>query len=159
MLFLIVFIKKYLITYFNFQSMRKINDLWILTENGESVFYSNKKEPMESHFLAMLMSAVNSIANKLSKTDLTSIEFDDNKYNLLKRNGLLFVGRAEINTRKKSISKELQFISDCFFEKYGEDFINKWNSNAEYCVDFEKHLENVLPGEIERLSKGFGWDI
>jgi hypothetical protein len=138
--------------------MRIIEDLWIITEDGETIFYSNKHEPMKSNLLAMLMSAINSIAHKISESTLSSVKFNNNKYNLLIRNGLLFVASSNLELKEKGILQELESISDCFFKKYGNDFIKNWDYNIGSCVDFETDLERVLPKNIQRIVDGFGWD-
>ncbi|MFX0070239.1 MAG: hypothetical protein ACFFAO_04025 [Candidatus Hermodarchaeota archaeon] len=139
--------------------MRLIKDLWIITKNGESVFYSNKNELMKSHFIAILMSTINSIANNISESDLSSVKFNDNIYNILIRNGLLFVANSKVEQKKRGILQELEAVSDFFFKKYGDDFIKIWDGKTEFCIDFENDLENLLPKDVQRIVNGFGWDL
>ncbi len=121
------------------------------------VFFSNKEEKVKSQFFAMLLSALNSFAEEISEAGLSNFEVNNNKYNILKKNGLLFVANSDKNIKKKNILKELEAVSENFFNTYGEDFIEKWDGNTDHCANFEENLERILPKQIRRIAEGLGW--
>ncbi len=139
-------------------SMRTIKNIWILTESGTGVFFSDNSEQIKSHYFSMLLSALNSIANEISISGLTSFEFNKKTFNVLNRNGLLFVASSEKNFKKKNILQELESVASCFFEKYGENFVQSWDGDLEYCASFEEDLTRILPKQVQRIVEGLGWD-
>ncbi len=118
--------------------MRAIKELWILLENGVGIFYSNKKDELKNQFLSMLLSAMNSMAQEINNSNLSSLEFKDYKYNILRKSKLLFVAKSDLRAKQKNILKELEDLSNNFLHRYGENFAQSWDGNSDCCADFEK---------------------
>ncbi len=138
--------------------MRVINNLLILTENGSEIFSLNKNEEEKSHIFSMLLSAMDSFAREIGDSKLTSLNFKNDKYSVLRKKTLLFVAKSEKKTRNKVILRELEEISDNFFDRYGEEYFKNFNGDIECCAGLEEDSKHFMPNELQKIVEGLGWD-
>jgi hypothetical protein len=128
-----------------------IRDLWILTEDGTAVFSRIYEQELKVQLFAMLMSALNSFAMEISTTGISNFELNNVRFDILKKNKMLFIATSSPKFKKKFILNELEIISKQFFEKYGYDISNNWDGEISKFTDFIK----VVNKSVEKRVQSF----
>ena len=120
-----------------------IEDFWILKNSGIVIFHYQPKDEVDKNFFGAITIALNSYADILSKGGLSSFQFISKKFTFLKEKELIFVAKSSIKTKDSHVKQELHEISDKFFEKYSDNFINDWKGNIRIFTDFEKIIDTL----------------
>ncbi len=128
-----------------------IRDLWILTEDGTAVFSRIYDQDLKVQLFAMLMSALNSFAMEISATGISNFELNNMRFDILKKNKMLFIATSSPKFKKKFILNELDIISKQFFELYGSDISNNWDGEISKFTDFIK----VVNKSVEKRVQSF----
>lgn len=128
-----------------------IRDLWILTEDGTAVFSRIYDQDLKVQLFAMLMSALNSFAMEISATGISNFELNNMRFDILKKNKMLFIATSSPKFKKKFILNELEIISKQFFELYGSDISNNWDGEISIFTDFIK----VVNKSVEKRVQSF----
>lgn len=131
-----------------------LQDIWILTKTGTVVWSRVFNPKVNEQLFGALMSSIMTFAKEISDKGLTSIELTERKFIFLKRKGLIFVTNAPKKVKERRIKKELERISDKFFELYSFN-MNDWDSDVSAFDDFEKHIEDSLEATINKFKEGF----
>lgn len=131
-----------------------LQDIWIVTKNGTVVWSRTFNSKISEQLFGALISAIMSFAKEISNKNLTHIELTDRTFIFQKRKGLIFITNAPKKVKEKRIKKELQRISDKFFELYSFQ-INEWNNDISIFDDFEDHIKDSLEKTINKFEKGF----
>lgn len=131
-----------------------LQDIWILTKTGTVVWSRVFNPKVNEQLFGALMSAIMTFAKEISNKGLTSIELTDRTFIFLKRKGLIFVTNTPKKVKERRIKKELDRISDKFFELYSFN-VNDWDSDVSAFNDFEKHIEDSLEATINKFKEGF----
>ncbi len=90
------------------------------------------------------MSALNTFAEKLNEGGISNFELSNIRFSIIKRNHFLFVSNSSSKIKVKKILKELQYISDKFFELYPEEMLKKWDSDVGLFENFVSSIKNSL---------------
>ncbi len=126
-----------------------LRDLWILTESGTTV-YSRVIDPrVNPQLFGALMSALNTFAEQLTEGGISNFELSNMRFSIIKRNQLLFVANSSNKIKVKKILKELQDISEKFFELYPEEMLKKWDSDVGIFDSFISSIKNSLNNDIK----------
>ena len=115
-----------------------IQDLWVITEGGITVFQKIHNTQVGDQLFGMLMSALDSFAHEMSENGLTGFKMNRLHFNLLRKNGLIFVASSSIKINQKKIIGELKFVMNQFFENYPEEKFIDWNGDINIFTDFEQ---------------------
>ncbi len=134
--------------------VKVIQDIWILDKAGIVVFHRTFDKNLDVQLFGGLMSALNSFAENLSEEGLTSFELSQKKFAIVQKNEFLFIGNAKNKTKEREIFRELESISEKFFELYSEIF-ETWQGDITLFQNFEDEIEDSLEGTIERFKKAF----
>lgn len=91
-------------------------------------------------YMSMLLSALTSYAEEIHEGQLTNIEFTRLRFNIIKRQGILFLGISKRAIPQKKASKHLQKIADEFFDKFPPEVLANWNGELAIFSEFEESL-------------------
>ena len=129
-----------------------LQDLWILTDNGIAVYQRVYDNKLDEQLFAMLMSALNSFAQELSKEGLSNFEMSNKRFSIIKRNNFLFIASSDSKrTKEKKVFTELELIAKKFFQLYPQEVLDNWDSDIELFSDFGKEIEE----SVEKKVQGF----
>jgi hypothetical protein len=121
-----------------------LNDLWILTESGVTV-YSRVLDPrINPQLFGALMSALNLFAEKLSNGGITNFELSKLRFSIIKRNNFIFIANSSNKSKEKKVLNELSRISDKFFKVYPEEILEKWDNDINVFSSFENEIKDSL---------------
>ncbi|MHA2035067.1 MAG: hypothetical protein ACW98X_01455 [Promethearchaeota archaeon] len=121
-----------------------LRDLWILTESGTTV-YSRVIDPrVNPQIFGALMSALNTFAEKLTEGGISNFELSNIRFSIVKRKDFLFVANSSSKIKVKKVQKELDAISEKFFELYPEEMLKKWDSDIGLFDTFVNSIKNSL---------------
>jgi len=128
-----------------------LNDIWILTESGVTV-YSRVLDPrINPQLFGALMSALNLFAEQLSNGGITNFELSNLRFTIIKRNHFIFVANSSNKSKEKKVLNELSRISDKFFELYSEEVLEKWDNDINIFANFKIEIKDSL----EETTKKF----
>lgn len=119
-----------------------IRDIWILTEDGLTIFNKVKDSNIDPQVFGGLMSALNIFSQSLSEGGMSNFELSNVRFTILKQNHLLFVANASNNVKGKKVFNELKKISKKFNEKFTEENIKNYNANIRVFANFEQFIED-----------------
>lgn len=131
-----------------------LQDIWILTKSGTVVWSRVFNPKVNEQIFGALMSAIMTFSKKITNKGLTNIELTDKSFIILKREGLIFITNAPKNIKEKRIKKELETISEKFFQLYSFKE-EEWDSDVSTFEDFENHIEGSLESTINKFKEGF----
>ncbi len=136
--------------------MEKIlQDIYILSENGITVFHRVFDEKLDEQLFGALLSAINSFAEELAKGGLSSFELKDKRFTIIKRNHFLFIASSSKAIKPKKASEELENIIGKFFNIYKADILINWDGDISIFSNFEKQIETSLEETIKKFQKAF----
>ena len=135
--------------------VKVIQDVWILTENGISVFSRLHDESLNEQLFGALMSALNSFAEEISKGGLSNFQLSDKRFSIIKRNQFIFVASSNPKIKEKKAISELEIIIERFFSKFPEDLLDTWDSDVSIFSDFAQNIEDSLENTIKKFQKAF----
>ncbi len=128
-----------------------LNDIWILTESGVTV-YSRVLDPrINPQLFGALMSALNLFAEQLSNGGITNFELSKLRFTIIKRNRFIFVANSSNKLKEKKVLNELSRISDKFFELYSEEVLEKWDNDINIFANFKIEIKDSLEETIKKF--------
>ena len=131
-----------------------LQDLWILTESGVSLFSRIQDEALNDQLFAALMSALNSFSEEIAKGGLSNFQLSTKRFSIVKKNAFIFVVSSALKTKEKKVIEELEIIIEKFFDKY-EDVLKEWDNDISYFEGFEKEIDDSLESTIKKFQKAF----
>ena len=121
-----------------------IKDIWIQAESGIVVFHESfTKSGVDEQLFGMLMSALNSFAEELSKGGLSSFEIQEQRFYISKRHCFNFITSSSIDVKEKAVNKEIERLMDRFFKMYPKDILNDWNGDISIFSGFRQEIEQM----------------
>ena len=132
-----------------------IQDLWILEENGVTIFSRLHDESLNEQLFGALMSALNSFAEEIAKGGLSNFQLSNKRFSIRKRNKFIFVASSNPKVKEKKAISEMEIIINKFFNRYPEDFLSNWDSEVSVFEDFEENIEDSLENTIKKFQKAF----
>ncbi|MFX1570059.1 MAG: hypothetical protein ACFFCV_17015 [Promethearchaeota archaeon] len=124
--------------------MKILRDLWILTEDGLTLFSRVLNPNMGPQVFGGLMSALVTFAENLSEGGMNKFELSSIRFNIEKKNKFLFVANTSNGVKPKKVMKELKKVSDLFFKVYPEDLIRNWSRNIKKFSNFNEYISDSL---------------
>ena len=128
-----------------------LQDFWILTKSGVAVYQRVFDKKLDEQLFAMLMSALNTFAEEISKGGLSNFELSNKRFSIIQRNSFLFVASSKPKIKGNKVIAELEVISEKFFNLYSEDVLSNWDGDIEMFADFGKEIED----SVEKKVQGF----
>lgn len=135
--------------------VKGLQDLWILTETGVTLFSRVYDEKINDQFFGALMSALNKFAEQISEGGLSHFQLKDKRFSILKDRDLLFI--ANSNSAKISEKKaltELNSIADKFFKNFS-DILENWDNDVSVFEGFEHEIEDSLEDVLKKFQNAF----
>ncbi len=132
-----------------------IQDCWILTSDGISVFSRLHDESLNEQLFGALMSALNSFAEEIAKGGLSNFQLSNKRFSIRKRNNFIFVASSNPKVKEKKAISEMENIIEKFFDKYPEDILTNWDSDVSIFENFEESIEDSLESTIKKFQKAF----
>jgi len=132
-----------------------IQDCWILTSDGISVFSRLHDESLNEQLFGALMSALNSFAEEIAKGGLSNFQLSNKRFSIRKRNNFIFVASSNPKVKEKKAISEMEVIIEKFFNKYPEDLLTNWDSDVSIFEDFEENIADSLESTIKKFQKAF----
>ena len=121
-----------------------LRDLWILTEDGLTIFSRVINPNMGPQVFGGLISAINSFAEILAEGGMSNFEMSSIRFTLLKNNHFLFVANSSNEVKHKKVLNELKTISKIFFKTYPEEILENIGTNIKKFIDFGNHIADSL---------------
>ena len=121
-----------------------LRDLWILTEDGLTIFSRVINPNMGPQVFGGLMSALNSFAESLSEGGISKFELSSVRFTIEKKNHFIFVANSSNDVKTKKVMKELKKISNKFFKVYPEEIIKNWSKNVKTFANFKEYITDSL---------------
>jgi hypothetical protein len=132
--------------------VKVIEDLWILNDEGILLFNRFYKENINPDLFGAIMSTFYSYSKEISDgTGLLSFEFNTKKFNLMKKENLIYVAGSSINKENKKndilIKKELEIIANKFINFYTLEFLRNWQGDTAIFSNFQSQIKDSLKCE------------
>ena len=121
-----------------------LRDLWILTEDGLTLFSRVINPNIEAQVFGGLMSALNTFAENLTEGGMTKFELSSIRFTIEKNHNFIFVANSSNGVKPKKVMKELKKVANMFFEVYPEDIIKNWSRNIKFFSNFKEHITDTL---------------
>ena len=135
--------------------VKVINDLWILTDTGVTVYSRVIDSRINPQLFGALMSALNSFAEQLANGGITNFELSKLRFTIIKKNNFLFVANSFNKKKEKKVLSELKNISERFFELYPKDILEKWDNDINIFSDFENEIQDSLEKTTRKFEDAF----
>ncbi|MFX1316753.1 MAG: hypothetical protein ACFE9T_12890 [Promethearchaeota archaeon] len=131
--------------------VKVLNDIWILTQNGVTV-YSRVQDPRISpQLFGALMSALNSFAERLSNGGITNIELSKLRFTLLKKKNFIFIANSSKKAKEKKVLNELSHVAEKFFKLYSEEILEKWDNDINIFANFQNEIKDSLEETTKKI--------
>ena len=135
--------------------VKVINDIWILTDAGVTVYSRVIDSRINPQLFGALMSALNSFAEKLANGGITNFELSKLRFTIIKKNNFLFVANSFNKTKEKKVLNELKSISERFFQLYSKEILKNWDNDITIFSNFEKEIEDSLDKTTKKFEDAF----
>lgn len=133
-----------------------LQDIWIVKEDsGIVIFHRENNNNVSPQLFGGLMSALNSFAENLDEDGLSSFEFSNKKFLIIKEKGILFIGNCEKHNNTKKLNVIMKKIMEQFFFRFSIELSKVWDGNLEIFSDFQKDLNEILADPIKDFWKCF----
>ncbi len=121
-----------------------LRDLWILTEDGLTIFSRVIDPTIGPQVFGGLMSALNTFAESLAEGGMTNFQLSSIRFTIEKSNHFLFVANASNEVKPKKVMSELKKVSKKFFKVYPEEIIQNWSKNIKTFSNFKEFIMDSL---------------
>jgi len=132
-----------------------IQDLWILTENGITLYHRAFDPKINEQLFGGLMSALNSFAENLVEGGLSSFEMSNKRFNLMRKHNLFFIANSSKKNKEKKVIPELEKVAEIFTGLYPDDFFNTWDNDISIFQNFEGEISDKLQDPIKKFWNRF----
>ncbi len=121
-----------------------LRDLWILTQDGLTIFNRVINPNLGPQMFGGLMSALNIFAESLSDGGMSNFELSRIRFTIEKKNHFIFVANSSSEVKPKKVMNELKRISNKFFKVYPEEVIKNWSKNIKVFANFKEYIIDSL---------------
>ena len=128
-----------------------LQDILIITKIGNVLISKIKNPQIEKDLLGKLVSALDTFCEDLSNEELRQFEFSNLRFDLIKRNDIIFLGSSSKDVKHKKVVKVLRYIIDLFFERFPEDYLNNWDGNIDLFRELEEYITKTRDEMIIEL--------
>lgn len=121
-----------------------LRDLWILTQDGLTIFNRVINPNLGPQMFGGLMSALNTFAESLSDGGMSNFELSRIRFTIEKKNHFIFVANSSSEVKPKKVMNELKRISNKFFKVYPEEVIKNWSKDMKVFANFKEYIIDSL---------------
>ncbi|GAH16769.1 unnamed protein product [marine sediment metagenome] len=123
---------------------KSIQNIWILQNNGIILFNRVLDENLDNILFGNLVAAMHSFSKELAEGDLSNFEISNKRFTIKKEKELLFIANSSKKTDDKKTKKDLEKISEKFFQSYPKNI-----------TDFENEIGDLLENPMKTFWNGF----
>jgi len=106
--------------YIESSKMRIVNEIWIITPGGITLFNLSKDETIDPLIFGGFFSAIQSFVKTLGESTLKTLVIGNSKITVYQgKEGYLFVSRSPQKIKDDSVMDYLKLVETKFFEQYG----------------------------------------
>lgn len=120
-----------------------IQDVLIINFDGKTLASRMVNLSEMKEYIGLLISALTSFIKEVNEEELSCFEFNTLRFNLVKREHVIFVGTSDKKDKQKKVLKELNIIANRFFRKYSPDKLKSLNGDLQEFVSFEQEVLNT----------------
>jgi len=117
-----------------------LQDILIIAESGKVVASKVSNPQIEEQIFGMLMSALSSFIGELTHDQLNCLEFNNLRFDLIKRNKFLFLASSSRKIKHKKVLRILDHVITLFFERYPKEKLNKWDGSVNIFHELEDYI-------------------
>ena len=117
-----------------------LQDILIITDSGKVIASKVNNPQIEEQTFGMLMSALSSFVGELTHDQLNCLEFNNIRFDIVKRNNFLFLASSSRRIKHKKVLRIIDHIIDLFFERYPKEELNKWDGNVNIFHELEEYI-------------------
>ena len=117
-----------------------LQDILIIAESGKVVASKVSNPQIEEQIFGMLMSALTSFIGELTHDQLNCLEFNNLRFDLIKRNSFLFLASSSRKIKHKKVLRILDHVITLFFERYPKEKLSKWDGNVNIFHELEDYI-------------------
>ncbi|HME51546.1 MAG TPA: hypothetical protein VKM55_04970 [Candidatus Lokiarchaeia archaeon] len=110
-----------------------------------------KDDDDESNLFSGMISAIMTMHEKLSGTNIQKFEDNAGKFLFFSRKGLIFIVRAKLNISDDKIRKQVSILQDQFIKKY-KDKLDEFKGDVAEFKMFETDLDAIFV-QMSRAQK------
>ena len=121
-----------------------LQDIWIIDISGIVLYHRVYNKIIDVQLFGGLMSAINKLAEMISETRITSIDFGNKCFGILKKENILFIANSNEDIGPKTINYELKLIAYKFLNLYRELLKNKGLIDIGAFYDFTGEIKGSL---------------
>ncbi len=125
-----------------------LRDIWILTEDGLTIFSRVINPNMGPQVFGGLISALNTFAETLSDGGMSNFNLSSIRFSIEKKNNFLFIANSSNDIKPKKALNELRKVTNLFYKVYPEDIIKNWSKNIKVFSNFKEHITDSLEEKI-----------
>jgi hypothetical protein len=134
--------------------LKVIQDVWIIKDNGIVLFSRVFHEKVQDQLFGALMSALSSFADEISDHGLSSLELNNKRFTLQKKEGLLFICNSSKKVKEKKVKQELHKLGETFLKRYPKASSDEDGDISKY-EDFKEEIEDILEDPIKKFWNDF----
>jgi len=118
-----------------------LQDILIIKIDGKTLASKIRNLSEVEEFVGMFISALCSFAESIHESELNNFEFSNLRFDLLRRDSVIFVGTSNKAVKKKKVLKELEKIAEKFLDLFPVSVIDNLNGDLSMFSEFEESLE------------------
>ena len=134
---------------------RVINDIWILTDTGVTVYSRVVDSRINPQLFGALMSALNSFAEQLADGGITNFELSKLRFTIIKKNNFIFVANSLNKKKEKKVLNELKTVSERFFELYPKEILENWDNDVTIFSNFGEEIQDSFETTTKKFEDAF----
>ena len=117
-----------------------LQDILIITESGKVVASKINNPQIEEQIFGMLISALSSFTQELTHEQLKCLEFNNLRFDLIKRNNFIFLASSSRRIKHKKVLRILDHVITLFFQRYPKEELNNWDGNVNIFHELEDYI-------------------
>lgn len=126
-----------------------LQDIMVINFDGKTLACRMVNLLEKSDYIGMLISALTMLAEEIKEGGLSCFEFNSLRFNLLKRNRIIFMGTSDKRIKQGKVLRKLNGIANQFFSKYSPKTLKNLNADLQRFSSFEQELSK--PTKKEQL--------
>jgi len=121
-----------------------LQDIWIIDISGIVLYHRVYNKKIDDQLFGGLMCAINRVAEMIIETRITSINFGNKCFGILKKENILFIANSNENIGPITINYELKLIASKFLNLYRDLLKNEELIDISPFYDFTGEIKSSL---------------
>ncbi len=137
--------------------MRVINEIWIITSSGITLFNISKDEKIDPILFGGFFSAIQTFIKELGEKELKTLVLGDSKITIYQgKGGYLYLSRSTKKIKDETIINYLKLVEMKFFEQYS-DILNREIVDLSLFGSFGNVINEIFEDSPEKRTKDALW--